>query len=123
MAKKHDEEPEWLTRKTRIDGRLRSLGWEVVPHTSFFRPEKSHHQAVEEYLETVSLGHDVRLLQRHNEACPLEVRRHLKLVEGVLGLVHLEVLGDRLPEDLPEHVLQARDTPQLDHDRGQACDR
>lgn len=42
-------EPEWLTRKTRIDGRLRALGWELVPYTSFFRPEKSHCQAVAEY--------------------------------------------------------------------------
>jgi hypothetical protein len=42
-------EPEWLTRKTRIDGRLRALGWEVVPHTPFFRPEKAHAKAVAEY--------------------------------------------------------------------------
>ena len=42
-------EPEWLTRKTRIDGRLRALDWEIVPHSSFFRPEKSHLQAVAEY--------------------------------------------------------------------------
>src|SRR3954449_1674390 len=42
-------EPEWLTRKTRVDGRLRALGWELVPHSSFFRPEKAHLQAVEEF--------------------------------------------------------------------------
>lgn len=42
-------EPEWLTRKTRIDGRLRGLGWEIIPYTPFFKPEKSHAQAVEEY--------------------------------------------------------------------------
>lgn len=49
MAKKPNDEPEWLTRKTRIDGRLRALGWDIVPHTTFFRPEKSHLQAVAEY--------------------------------------------------------------------------
>ncbi len=42
-------EPEWLTRKTRIDVRLRALGWDIVPHTPFFRPEKAHLKAVEEY--------------------------------------------------------------------------
>ena len=42
-------EPEWLTRKTRIDGRLRSLGWDIVPHTPFFHPEKAHGKAVAEY--------------------------------------------------------------------------
>lgn len=42
-------EPEWLTRKTRIDGRLRDLGWDIVPHTPFFRPEKAHAKAVTEY--------------------------------------------------------------------------
>ena len=42
-------EPEWLTRKTRIDGRLRALGWDVVPHTPSFRPEDAHRKAVKEY--------------------------------------------------------------------------
>lgn len=46
---KHNE-PEWLTRKTRIEGRLRGLGWDVVPHSAFFRAEKSHLQAVAEFL-------------------------------------------------------------------------
>ncbi len=36
MAKKPDNEPEWLTRKTRIDGKLRALGWNLVPHTEAF---------------------------------------------------------------------------------------
>ena len=42
-------EPEWLTRKTRIDGRLRALGWDVVPHTASFHGDKAHAKAVEEY--------------------------------------------------------------------------
>ena len=33
MAKKSNDEPEWLTRKTRIDGKLRSLGWDIVTFT------------------------------------------------------------------------------------------
>src|SRR5437868_3249261 len=49
MMVKHSDEPEWLTRKTRIDGRLRGLGWDVVPHTPFFRPDKAHQLAVAEY--------------------------------------------------------------------------
>ena len=42
-------EPEWLTRKTRIDGRLQDVGWDVVPHTPSFRPETAHQKAVTEY--------------------------------------------------------------------------
>jgi type I restriction enzyme R subunit len=42
-------ESEWLTRKTRIDGRLRAMGWEIIPHSPFFKPEKAHAQAVAEY--------------------------------------------------------------------------
>src|SRR6476661_8926251 len=42
-------EPEWLTRKTRIDSKLQALGWEIVPHTPLFRPEKAHAKAVAEY--------------------------------------------------------------------------
>jgi type I restriction enzyme R subunit len=43
------DESEWLTRKTRIGGRLRALGWEIVRHTPFFRPERAHAKAVAEY--------------------------------------------------------------------------
>src|SRR5687767_14986493 len=43
------EESEWQTRKTRIDARLKSSGWKVVP----FNPSKSlsayAHHAIEEY--------------------------------------------------------------------------
>jgi type I restriction enzyme, R subunit len=49
MAKHPHTEPEWLTRRTRIDGRLRSLGWDIVPHTPEFLPERSHRQAVTEF--------------------------------------------------------------------------
>ena len=49
MAKKAGDEPEWLTRKTRIDGKLRALGWDIVPHTPAFRPDAAHAVAVEEY--------------------------------------------------------------------------
>lgn len=31
MAKLAKDEPEWLTRKTRIDGKLLSLGWQIAP--------------------------------------------------------------------------------------------
>ncbi len=48
MTLQHDE-PEWLTRKTRIDERLTRLGWVVVPFASSFVPEKAHLQAVAEY--------------------------------------------------------------------------
>lgn len=46
MPKKPDDEPEWLTRKTRIDGRLRALGWDIVPAT---KPAPAHPCAVNEY--------------------------------------------------------------------------
>ena len=49
MAKKAGDEPEWLTRKTRIDGKLRALGWDIVPHTPAFQPAAAHAVAVEEY--------------------------------------------------------------------------
>ena len=49
MAKQTRDEPEWLTRKTRIDGKLRALGWKIVPHTSTFRPDTADRVAVEEY--------------------------------------------------------------------------
>ncbi len=43
------QEPEWLTRKSRIDVRLRALGWDVVPHSPLFQPTKAHLKAVTEY--------------------------------------------------------------------------
>ena len=42
-------EPEWLTRKSRIDTRLSWLGWDVIPHSPFFQPTKAHAKAVTEY--------------------------------------------------------------------------
>ena len=48
MVKTPHDEPEWLTRKTRIDGKLRALGWSLVPHTDAFQPA-AHPQAVTEY--------------------------------------------------------------------------
>ena len=49
MAKKSSDEPEWLTRKTRIDGKLRALGWTLVPHTDAFQPATADRVAVTEY--------------------------------------------------------------------------
>ncbi len=49
MAKKSHDEPEWLTRKTRIDGKLCALGWVIVPFTSSFQPESADRVAVVEY--------------------------------------------------------------------------
>ena len=49
MGKKARDEPEWLTRKTRIDGKLRALGWTVVPHTTAFQPAAADCVAVAEY--------------------------------------------------------------------------
>ncbi|RUL84357.1 type I restriction endonuclease subunit R [Tautonia sociabilis] len=42
-------ESEWQTRKNRIDKRLRELGWDIVPHSSFFRADKALATAVAEY--------------------------------------------------------------------------
>ena len=49
MAKQTHDEPEWLTRKTRIDGKLRVLGWKIVGHSSAFEPPKADCVAVVEY--------------------------------------------------------------------------
>jgi type I restriction enzyme R subunit len=49
MAKKSHDEPEWLTRKSRIDGRLRKLGWTIVPHSPQFVATTAHAVAVAEY--------------------------------------------------------------------------
>ena len=49
MAKQTHDEPEWLTRKTRIDGKLRVLGWKIVSHSSAFEPAKADCVAVIEY--------------------------------------------------------------------------
>ena len=38
MAKEAHDEPEWLTRKARIGGKLRALGWDIVPHTDARQP-------------------------------------------------------------------------------------
>ncbi len=46
MAKKAQDEPEW---QTRIDGKLRALGWNLLPHTPAFRPEAADRVAVAEY--------------------------------------------------------------------------
>lgn len=43
------DEPEWLTRKTRIDGRLKALGWTLVPHTPAFKLASADRVAVAEY--------------------------------------------------------------------------
>lgn len=49
MANHSHNEPEWLTRKTRIDGKLRALGWQIAPHTPGFQPTNADRQAVTEY--------------------------------------------------------------------------
>ena len=49
MGKQTRDEPEWLTRKTRIDGKLRALGWKIVPHNSALRPDTADRIAVEEF--------------------------------------------------------------------------
>src|ERR1700752_2706770 len=49
MAAKPHDEPEWMTRKTRIDGRLRALGWGVISHSASFLPGKGHQKAVAQY--------------------------------------------------------------------------
>lgn len=49
MAKLPFAESEAVTRKTRIDGRLRSLGWKIVPHSAAFVPAIADGVAVEEY--------------------------------------------------------------------------
>lgn len=49
MAKTAHDEPEWLTRKTRIDGKLRALGWQIVPHSPAFQPGTADRLAVAEY--------------------------------------------------------------------------
>ncbi len=49
MTKTARDEPEWLTRKTRIDGKLRALGWQIVPHTPVFQPGTADRLAVVEY--------------------------------------------------------------------------
>ena len=49
MARKSHDEPEWLTRKTRIDGKLRALGWDIVLFTSAFQPGSADRVAVVEY--------------------------------------------------------------------------
>ncbi|MDG3008481.1 type I restriction endonuclease subunit R [Paludisphaera mucosa] len=42
-------ELEWLTRRNRIDTRLRAWGWDVVPHGPSFQPAEAHAKAVTEY--------------------------------------------------------------------------
>ena len=49
MAKLAKDEPEWLTRKTRIDGKLLSLGWQIAPYTPAFQASAADGVAVEEY--------------------------------------------------------------------------
>ncbi len=49
MARQGTSEPEWLTRKRRIDPLLAAAGWEVVPHNRFRRLEDHDRCAVEEY--------------------------------------------------------------------------
>jgi type I restriction enzyme R subunit len=45
-------ELEWKTRKSRIDKRLRSLGWEIVRYSDSFDLSKLSHHAVEEFPTT-----------------------------------------------------------------------
>ena len=49
MANQHPDEPEWRTRKNRIDGKLRALGWQIVPYTPAFQLSAANCQAVTEY--------------------------------------------------------------------------
>jgi type I restriction enzyme, R subunit len=49
MAKQTNTEPEWLTRKTRIDGKLRALGWTIIPHSETFEPTTADKWAITEY--------------------------------------------------------------------------
>lgn len=49
MGKTARDESEWMTRKTRIDGKLRALGWDILAYTSAFQPAAAHAQAVAEY--------------------------------------------------------------------------
>src|ERR1051326_5406378 len=43
------EEREWQTRKTRIDGRLKAQGWTVVPFDPSRPPASYRHHALQEY--------------------------------------------------------------------------
>ena len=43
------DESEWQTRKTRIDARLKALGWEIVPHNVFRSYERYSNHAIEEF--------------------------------------------------------------------------
>jgi type I restriction enzyme R subunit len=49
MVNNPDFESEWQTRKTRIDTRLRRLGWEIIPFSQFGRRSNHDRQAVEEF--------------------------------------------------------------------------
>lgn len=49
MSSRPHEEPEWKTRKTRVDKRLANAGWQIVPKGAV-RPARFYqHHALEEY--------------------------------------------------------------------------